>query len=251
MQASHHRRWIVLGIVAALSFGLIGGANGAPGRGAVPNLTVFFGPARAFTGQEVSIAVTNASPAAGNAVVAVFDGDGASLLQQSKQVGPGRSAMFNLPEVDDEVLLWARVTTPGPGSKWPASLRVTDAGGANPLITEIGFPASVVTSSPQLPIPGDAALRVLVTPLTKEPATFTVRFIGAGGVQMGQATMPSVDPKHIAFAAFQPPTAATNLRAAVKGPAGSRFLVSIEVLDAGQSVICKWEGPEFDAAKNE
>jgi len=250
MVTGHRRRWVVVGVVSALSFGVIGGANGAPGRGAVPNLTVFFGPTEAAMGQEVSVAVTNASQTSGRAAVAVFDEAGASLLQQSKQIEPGRSAFFALPEVDDEVLLWARVTTPGPGSRWPSILRVTDAGGANPLITEIGFPAQVMTSSPQLPVPGDASVRVLVTPLTQEAATFTVRYLGAGGVQLGQATIPSVAPKHVAFAGFQPATAVSNLRAAVKGPAGSKFLVSLEVLDADQQLICKWDGPEFDAAKS-
>jgi hypothetical protein len=249
MHRQHRRRWFVVMIASAVTFGLVGGANGAPGhRGGELDSILYFGPAGASAGRHVSVAVTNATAATGKVTVAIVDQDGVLLKRRQSEIAPGRSAFWSLPEVEDEVLLFARATVPGGDPlKWPAALRITDAGGANPLVTETSFPALSTAASPLLPVPPGAEVRVNVTPLGAQPATFTVRLLGPAGGVLSQGAISGVSRPSIGSASFMPASPG-DIRVVVKGPTGARFLVSAEVLDAATgSFICKWEGPDLDA----
>jgi hypothetical protein len=185
--------------------------------------------------QEAVATVTNATSATVTATVTLLDASGQVLVRENLDLAPRHGAAVRW-RAAGAVRVRATVETPGAGaSRYPIGLFVYETGAPNPSlasqanVTLGGQQGTTAALSPYVPVIIAAKVAVPVVNLGSTTATFTVSFFDGDGNPVSNQTL-TVAPGRIGVAQLPAPLA-NGARAVVRGPAGTPYLVSHELVD--------------------
>lgn len=201
--------------------------------------------------QESVVSITNLTAGARQVEVKLYDATGMVVEQERLSIGPGNSGQSSFSwGGSNSGIVRARIVASGTwlrGSPVSLSLLDGDDGPTQSFVTgetpAVAFSGedlwTVYATGPIVHVAPEHALRIGVTNLGKSSATFSTGLLGTTYGGNGPSVVSptsNLAPGATASVTFTEP-AASDVRAVVDGPDGSRALVTAELFDKATGVV--------------
>lgn len=232
-----HRMFIV-GIASVIFFGA-----SLPTQSAVNPPVFHLGPMNIEQGETAVVSVTNPTADSARAKVQIYDQQGDLLKQKRPLIEPGHTAFVSrLMEEEGIFYFWAQVTLPNGSKAWPMALQTFDENEPLGVVSVHSLRGGGSVTSAMVRLGPNQDVRVLVTNLGGSSAQFSVYARGPAGNQLGFNTLSNAS-KATKATTFDN-VSGIPVRAAVEGPANTKFLARVEIFDVSTGQTLSYLGLE-------